>query len=1140
MKSYLLPAAFLLLSIVFGIFAGTIFHLSGSPLLFLRVALVLMGAAAAFLLYRFSPRRSQIGAAPATSGPEPERQILLRAASQRLRSAQRPGVNTLSSMPMLYVLGAPNSGKTTTISKCGMEPDLLAGQVYQDGVVVATKQMNLWYADGNIFLDAGESLSRDASAWSALIRDTSPGLIASMTHRLRPLRAAVVCISSEAFFGPGSDERLTELARETNAALRVMTRQLGADLPVHVVLTKTDRIVGFAEYVQHLTHEEACERMGVDFPMENQAGGVYADRTAAMVSSSLDCLFFSLGEFRLEILGRETQSPGVAGIYQFPRELQKLRGRLTNYMVELTRPSQLNASPALRSFSLVGVRARLYEKAVMVPAESQSATFADSDATGIFSLRQAQGIEQPVRAGATRTTAQWCFLPKLFSGVFLSKDEQQHAAAASPRVRLLRRAALAAAASVALLWTIGLTVSYFNNASLERNIREAAKLLPPDGATVDLANLQQLADLDRLRIALIQLREFDRDGAPWRYRWGLYRGHALLESTRDLYFQRFRWVLLDSTQSRIRTSLSSLPATAPASADYLAAYNPLRAYLITTSYPQFSSGDFLENVLTPAWAAGRLSSEDQRAQLASEQFHFFGDELRIESVYNIAPSTTAVKGGRAYLNSFGSFDRVYQNMLAAAERSSPAIDFNRLYPGSSATVVESHIVPGAFSRKGFSFMEAAIRNPERFFTGEPWVLGDQTQQSSSANDLTPKLTSRYNADFSSQWVNYLHSASVVRFHGLSDAGQKLGKLSSPSSALLALIFTASQNTSVSEAPIAHQFQPTQALVPPNLVSRLIAPSNSAYINGLVSLQGAVSQLAQDPTAAGNPASAQGVISAAANAHGAVSQTSQSFDVDPQAHVEQLVTKLLQEPIDSVEEAVRGAAPAEINAAGRQFCTAAAPVMSKYPLDRTSNVEATPAEIAAILQPGTGALWQFYLNSLKPVIVQQGSQWVASPGAAVKPTPQFLAMFNRLAGFSTKLFPAEATAPELQFNAHILRSPDIESVTLQVDGQKASGADVTHAFHWSSQSAQQAQLIASYGTNNLPLQFNGPWALFHLVDRGHVEQSSNPLRLSYPLQISGTPIMVNGTALTERIELSGADILNPDARTGLRCTAQVAR
>jgi type VI secretion system protein ImpL len=455
-------------------------------------------------------------------------------------------------------------------------------------------------------------------------------------------------------------------------------------------------------------------------------------------------------------------------------------------------------------------------------------------------------------------------------------------------------------------------------------------------------------------------------------------------------------------------------------------------------------------------------------------------------------------------------------------------------------VVETHTVPGTFTAPAFAFMQTAIQRPDRYFTGEAWVLGDQTPISEQGEALSQKLRARYIADFSAEWRSYLLSASVVKYRSLADARQKLQSLSAPDSALLALISTASRNTSVADKQIAQQFQPVHALVPPVQTNRLISSGNAAYINGLVSLQGAISQLTQDPSAANNPASVQPVIAAAIGAHSAVSQTAQAFDIDPVAHVETMVVKLMNEPITSAEQTLRGAAPEQVNLAARAFCANLAPVLTRYPFDRRASVEATPVDVTSALKPGSGLLWQFYEASLKSLLVQQGNQWVASPNAAVKPTVQFLRFFNRMAALSSALFANGASTPTLNFTAHILNSPGIQSVTLALDSQRLSGSDVSKQFNWTAQSAQQAQLIASYGSNNLPLQFSGNWSLFRLVDRGRVEQSGDPVRLAYPLEISGTPIVVNGIPLTERIELSGpaASILTPGSLEGLRCPAQV--
>ena len=297
---------------------------------------------------------------------------------------------------------------------------------------------------------------------------------------------------------------------------------------------------------------------------------------------------------------------------------------------------------------------------------------------------------------------------------------------------------------------------------------------------------------------------------------------------------------------------------------------------------------------------------------------------------------SSVNHARSYLASFGGFARIYQQMITAANKAAPSIDFNRLYPGSSSVVVESHIVPGAFTRNGFNFMQDAILHPDRYFSGEAWVLGDQAPPSLDQKALTQQLASKYLADYQSEWRTFLRSAAVVKYRDLRDAGSKLQILSNPSSPLLALFYTASHNTAVANPDIAKEFQPTQVLASPDSPDRLMNDKNTSYVNGLVGLQGAVSQVSADPNAATTPGAFQPVITAAISAHGAVSQTAQAFNIDPQAHVEQTVLALLQAPITSAEDIAKPGPPK-----GGGLCASLTPLLAKFPFSPLATVEASP-------------------------------------------------------------------------------------------------------------------------------------------------------------------------------------------------------
>lgn len=1138
MVSILISVLIFLFSVVLAWLAGLLLHIEGTSLLILRILLVVLGAAAAtiILVLHFREKRRDAATRNVTGGTEMD--TLLHDAEKRLASAQRTGAKSLDGLPLLYLMGESNSAKTTVVLKSGLDPELLAGQIYRDQDVMPTPVVNLWYTQQAVIVEAGDAVRKSPGLWQKLIRKTRPKAYRSAMGTQAPVRAAVVCISCEQFLGTTATETVLASARATNQMLRDLAQQLGTEVPVYVVFTKLDRVPDFAEYVRNLTTEDASQALGMAFARNDASSGVYAERATAEVTNSLDQLIFSLGEYRLEVLARENDQRNVDPVYEFPRELKKLRNNLASYLVELARPSHLNANPYLRGFYFTGVRAHMVEQMVSAPAQAPKAAPADAGATRMFSVQQAQAASAPPHPQVvTQKVAQWCFLPKLFPVVVLGDRSALARTSDSGRTHVFRRFVFGTVSLLLFFYLICLVISYGNNSKLEHEIASAASALPTTTVPPTmLASTKDLGALNQVRTALVQLENYRQQGPPLMYRWGLYHGDQMLEAARRIYFDRFQKLLLTNTQNNLVTALNALPASAQPDSDYSAGYNPLKAYLITTTNPEKSTADFLTPVLMQYWQNGRAPETQEQRQLAQLQFDFYANELRVGNPYSIAPVTPTVTHARAYLASFGGIARIYQQMINAANKAAPPIDFNRLYPGSSAVVIEPHIVQGAFTKGGFAFMQDAILHPEKYFSGEAWVLGDQAPPSLDPRALTGQLAGRYLADYQSEWRTFLKSAQVVRYQSLRDAGAKLQTLSSPNTPLLALFCTISQNTAVANPEISKEFQPAQVLaVPDSCTVKLVNDKNATYINGLMALQGAVSLVASNPTPP-TPDQLQPIASAAVSAHGAASQTAQAFDLDPQAHVDQTSLKLLQDPITSVDGLAK---PGPVG--GGELCAALSPVLTKFPFSANAAAEASPAEISAVFQPGSGALWQFYDAKLKQLLIQQGTTYAPAFNAAQKVNPAFLQFFNKAAGISTALYPSGTTSPTLTFTIHILRSQNIPSATLILDSQQLSGADVSKQFTWSGQSSQ-AQLIVTYGNAPLPLaQFSGPWALFHLIAKGQVEHG-NPPTLAYPVGLTNTSTTVTGNTPIVRLELTGpgASLLMPGGLSGLHCVQKVTQ
>lgn len=1131
MLLYVFAALAILISLLLTV-VSTYFGLQGTPLLLVRLLFVVLGVAAAAALVWFAKKRTTPKTADGKVEDTSAIDDLLREADKRLAASPQAGAKRLRDLPLLYVLGDAGSAKTTIVVKSGLEPELLAGQVYRDKDVVATQVANIWFSNRTALLETGDAVRKSPALWKYLVTRTRSGALTA-ARKGAPFRAAIVCVSCEQFMGAQTTESMQAAAGGLNVQLRELAQSIGASVPVYVLLTKLDRVPGFTEFVRNLSPDEGKALLGA----APQGLGGNMEQALAAATGALDGLLFSLGEARLDLLARETDPQQLAPAYQFPRELRRFRGLLSTWLAELNKPSHLSSNPDLRAFCFTGVRPISVQQVSAMPHPVLPAARLANDATGVFQVPQTSALP-PLAASSVygEKIAQWTFLSRFFPDVVLGDNAALHATGQTGHGRLLMRVVYGSVGALLLLYLCLLTGSYFANSALEGRMQSAVDTLAhavPGGGTLQT---EQLLALDQLRTSLLQLEDYRQHGAPLSYRWGLYRGDTLLQPTRSLYFAHLRDLLLSRTQQQMVATMNALPAAPSQDADYNSTYTTLRGYLITTSNPDKSTVDFLSPVLLRHLQKSGAATSAEDSTLAQRQFDYYASVLPTANPFSIAPLSPAVSHARGYLAGFGGFERIYQGIVNAAEKSAPAVHFSTQFPNAVGVLEEPHAIPGAYTKAGFTFMQDALAHPDHYFSGEAWVLGEQAPQSIDTASLQTQLTARYITDYLAQWRAFLRDATVVRYTSLQDAGKKLAVLSKNDSPLLALLYTVSHNTAVGNPEIASAFQAAQAVVPPGSTDQYIGASNKAYVDALLALTAAVNQAAAGPP---DPATAAPVATAAAAARLAAQQAAQAFRIDSKAHMDATTLALLEQPITSAEALAHGMGPAQANAGGKAFCTAYNGLLAKAPFSPRATVQATPAEVSALLQPGTGALWQFYNSNLKTLLVPQGSEYAAAPNAPTPVNAAFLKFFNRMALVSQELFPAGATAPMLTFTLRNLPASGVQTAVLKMDAQTLTNAEALKQFTWNAQGAKDASLTA----NGLPLAFNGPWAIFELLNKAHIQKNGASYELSFPLELANTPIKApDGTPVVVRYELSGpgADVLAPGALASIHCTSEVAK
>ena len=578
----------------------------------------------------------------------------------------------------------------------------------------------------------------------------------------------------------------------------------------------------------------------------------------------------------------------------------------------------------------------------------------------------------------------------------------------------------------------------------------------------------------------------------------------------------------------------------------------LKGYLITTTASDKATDQSPAPILLNRWAEGR-NPDSARMQLAEKQFVFYARDLKNGNPFSPTADVPPVQRGRAFLAQFSGVERVYQFMLSAASKKT--VNYNRDIAGSAQAVLNNRDVPGAFTKEGYAFMQDALRRADQFFGGERWVLCDATGNVPATNcttgnidraKLTQDLSARYVNDYITQWRNYFRNTAVLRYGDLKDASKKLNLHAGPQSPILAVFWLASQHTSVDGTKIpgadriVKAFQPVHAVVPPGQLDRYVAPSNQPYHGALGTLQVSIDAAANMP--APDPPTVSNTLNNATNARGAIRQVSQGFNIDQEAHIEQTVQKLLEDPITYAEGMLRSLGPRELNGKGAGLCAQISPILNKYPFNPTAQAEATLAEVNQVLKPGEGAMWTFYEMNLKRGLAKQGNQYV--PTNEIPLNPGFVAFFNQLARFSDALY-RSGPDPKLTYTVRPLKSDGITDLVLTIDGQALPAASPqAKQFNWPG-NGQGARFTGKVGTNDLPsAPYDGLWAAFRLFnDAETFEPSGNGWNLEWVLQLRfgrGTSPTANAPRARYFVDLNGAPLFFKKAGSAIKCVSTVAR
>ena len=709
----------------------------------------------------------------------------MKEALHELKKAKLGGKSrrSLYQLPWYMFIGPPGSGKTTALVNCGLRfPLAESGGPHAVKGVGGTRNCDWWFTDQAVMIDtAGRYTTQDSdsavdsAAWGGFLK-----LLKKQRPR-QPLNGVLVAISLSDLATLPEGERFAH-ARAVRKRVRELSDELGVRVPVYVLFTKADLVVGFVEFFDNLGKEEREQVWGVTFGLDD---GKSEAGTVGEFGAEFDRLMQRLNERMMERVHQETDIGRRRLIWGFPQQLASLRDVANEFLTEAFRPSRLETRPLLRGIYL---------------------TSGTQDGTPIDRLLGAMagrfGLARQAVAAFSGSGRSY-FLSRLVSGVIfgeaglVSRDPK-----VEKRQKLVSYSAWGICGLVLLGLIVAWTVSWISNRDVMAGQRLAMTRYRAQYAAILRAGPSD-THLTTVAPALDTLRTMpdgwaERNASvPWGVGFGLYQGTQLHVAAETAYANALDGLLLPRLLARLERQMQA-NLDKPS---FL--YQALEVYLILGRQGPLDPA-LIQHWMGEDFAASYPGEDNATLRAALGQdvqalLHF-----PLPSVPLNGPLIAEVRG---VLTRKPFADYLYSSIISSPvarrlpewtveEHSGPA--GSRVFALRDGKPLDTGM-PGIFTWDGYhKVFLPLIPAVTRQASQQSWVLG--RQQATGAEALTKlrhDVLSLYLDDYTRRWDGLLANVALKPFTTLAQGQNELFLLSAPDSPLRDLLKAIDEETQLS-------------------------------------------------------------------------------------------------------------------------------------------------------------------------------------------------------------------------------------------------------------------------------------------------------------------------------------------------------
>lgn len=985
------------------------------------------------------------------------------------------GRRWLYQLPWYAVIGPPGSGKTTAILNSGLRFPL----AHRHGArplrgVNGTRNCDWWFTDQAVLIDTAGRYSvqedpegTERSAWLGFLR------LLRKHRRAEPINGILVVI--------GLDELANSAAERRRHAIRIRERarelcqELGARIPLYLIVSKLDLVDGFVDFFGALDPQgrEAVWGITLDLPAPGESGRL--SDPSQSIGIEFDRLVDRMDAQLVDRLNKEGDARNRGRMFGFPQRIACLRDILTEFTAEAFGHDSYDQQLLLRGVYL------------------------------------ASGTQSPAKVAVDPSQrSSSYFLGRLFRNVVF--PESGLVSADPARSRRRRLGLTFGHAAIALLTVVlgtAILAGYLRNSALASELSHsfadiadtAAALSPEQVEEPALADVLPL--LDRLQAARASALE------P---RWGrpvFDRDHRLAASAEDAYATGLTGLLLP------RMVMIAERTMQRDTGDAAALYLDLKVYLM------LGGRGPLQPQVVAEWFQHELQAAFPGAegQARREALHQHALALMSGPFQPFELDPALIEAARIALPERSAAMRVLQTILSAPEADAlqPWRLIDEAGPEAGAVFADRRgdiaatRVAGIYTSAGFH--KAFLPQLSRVATAEArdlWVLEDvpdagPDETARIAGQLAVDATELYLRDASLVWDETLASITLRPMPTLGDGLRVMSALSASTSPMRLLLASIEGQTAFdrsatpadgeadpfagdahllearerAEAFAADHFRPIRALieVPGNSQQHAVPPIDQV----IADLQLLYRQLRDVSTG-----DLGGPLDDAGEAASVLRQVTVSAERLPQP-VRGWISEISTTTVSQSAQSARDSLNRRWQEGPAAQCRRV--TQNRYPFVRGATREADLAQFGALFGPD-GVLDRFTRDNLNNIVDRSGStwRWHETEGLGGL-NPDALAALERADRIRTAMFAGNGQRPSVGLQITLTElAPARGFLRVRMNGQNAelsTSGTASARMHWpGAGGGGQASFSVPQrmSSRELGLTAQGDWGIYRLLDR----------------------------------------------------------